>query len=196
MLYKKLWSFGLVLAVPFMPPAALAAEAGLPQLDISTWPSQLFWLTVLFGASYVLMAKIVTPRIGKVLEERRTRIDDNLGKARSASDDAARTRAKYEQDLDTARNAAAEAAKQATTQATKEAEATNAKITKKLAEKVAKAEARLAITRDEALASLNDVAAEAAMAAVANLTGIKVTMAEASKTANKIMGNRSKQEVR
>jgi hypothetical protein len=30
--------------------AAGASEPGLPQLDIATWPSQLFWLVVLFAA--------------------------------------------------------------------------------------------------------------------------------------------------
>ena len=50
--------------------AAGASEPGLPQLDIDTWPSQLFWLVVLFGVGYLVMAKMVTPRIGAVLEER------------------------------------------------------------------------------------------------------------------------------
>ncbi|MDA0332531.1 MAG: hypothetical protein O3C30_05120, partial [Proteobacteria bacterium] len=62
---------GLLIAGLAMPMSAQAAGAGLPQLDISTWPSQLFWLVVLFTAGYTLMAKFVTPRIGSVLEERR-----------------------------------------------------------------------------------------------------------------------------
>ena len=63
----------IVVALPaFMPAKALAAgasEPGLPQLDIATWPSQLFWLFVLFTAGYILMAKVVTPRIGTVLAQ-------------------------------------------------------------------------------------------------------------------------------
>ena len=132
----------LLIAGFAMPMSAQAASAGLPQLDISTWPSQLFWLVVLFTAGYILMAKFVTPRIGSVLEERRAKVDEDLGKARSASEDAARIRAEYEADLDAARTAAAETAKQAAAEATKQAEASDAKIAKKLAEKVAKAEAR------------------------------------------------------
>ena len=142
---------GLWIAGVAMPMSAKAAGAGLPQLDISTWPSQLFWLVVLFTAGYILMAKVVTPRIGTVLEERRAKLDDDLGKARTASEDAARIRAEYEADLDAARSAAAETAKQATAEAAKQAEAGDAKIAKKLAEKVAKAEAKLAATRSDAM---------------------------------------------
>ena len=185
---------GLWIAGVAMPRSAKAAGAGLPQLDISTWPSQLFWLVVLFTAGYILMAKVVTPRIGAVLEERRTKLDDDLGKARTASEDAARIRAEYEADLDAARSAAAETAKQAAAEAAKQAEAGDAKIAKKLAEKVAKAEAKLAAARSDAMANLNNVAAEAALAAVAQLADIKTTAAQASKTANKLAAAMAKQE--
>ena len=185
---------GLWIAGVAMPMSAKAAGAGLPQLDISTWPSQLFWLVVLFTAGYILMAKVVTPRIGTVLEERRAKLDDDLGKARTASEDAARIRAEYEADLDAARSAAAETAKQATAEAAKQAEAGDAKIAKKLAEKVAKAEAKLAATRSDAMANLNNVAAEAALAAVAQLADIKTTAAQASKTADKLSAAMAKQE--
>jgi len=185
---------GLLIAGLAMPMSAQAAGAGLPQLDISTWPSQLFWLVVLFTAGYILMAKFVTPRIGSVLEERRAKLDEDLGKARSASEDAARIRAEYEADLDAVRSAAAETAKQAAAEATKQAEASDAKIAKKLAEKVAKAEAKLATARSEAMANLNNVAAEAAMAAVAQLANIQTTAAQAAKTADKLATQMAKQE--
>ena len=185
---------GLWIAGVAMPMSAKAAGAGLPQLDISTWPSQLFWLVVLFTAGYILMAKVVTPRIGTVLEERRAKLDNDLGKARTASEDAARIRAEYEADLDAARSAAAETAKQAAAEAAKQAEAGDAKTAKKLAEKVAKAEAKLAAARSDAMANLNNVAAEAALAAVAQLADIKTTAAKASKTADKLAAAITKQE--
>ena len=175
--------------------SAQADGAGLPQLDISTWPSQLFWLVVLFTAGYFLMAKFVTPRIGSVLEKRRAKLDEDLGKARSAGEEAARIRAEYEADLDASRTAAAEIAKQATVEATKAAEASDAKVAKKLAQKVAKADARLATARSEAITSLNDVAAEAALAAVAQLANIQTTAVQAGKTADKLAKRIAKQEV-
>ena len=174
--------------------AAGASEPGLPQLDIATWPSQLFWLVVLFGAGYLVMAKVVMPRIGAVLEERRQTVDGDLEKARAASGDAAKIRADYESDLEKARIEAAEFAKQAAMEATKKAEAADAKISKKLAEKVGAAEAKLAEAKTSAMANLNDVAAEAAMAAVASLAGIKTSSAQASKTASSIATKLAKQE--
>ena len=185
---------GIILLGLTAAPTARAAGAGLPQLDISTWPSQLFWLVVLFGAGYIIMAKLVTPRIGAVLEERRARLDDDLSRARAASEDAARIRAEYEADLEAARGAAAETAKTAAAEAAKKAEASDVKIAKKLADKVARAEAKLATARSDALGNLNGVAAEAAMIAVAQLTNIKTTGAQAGKTVDKLAAQMVRQE--
>jgi F-type H+-transporting ATPase subunit b len=188
----------IVVALPaFMPAKALAAgasEPGLPQLDIATWPSQLFWLVVLFGAGYLVMAKIVTPRIGAVLEERHQTLNGDLEKARNASAEAAKIRTDYERELENARSEAAEYAKQAVAEAAKKADDADAKIAQKLANKVAKAEAKLAEAKTSAMANLNDVAAEAAMAAVASLAGINASSAQARKTASLIATKLAKQE--
>jgi len=176
--------------------AAGASEPGLPQLDIDTWPSQLFWLVVLFGAGYLVMAKMVTPRIGAVLEERRKTLDGDLEKARNASADAAKIRADYESDLEKARSEAGEYAKQAAAEAAKKADDADAKIAQKLAKKVAKAEAKLAEAKSSAMVNLNDVAAEAAVSTVAALTGIKTTSAQAGKTAASVAAKLANQETK
>lgn len=164
------------------PAFAAGGEPGLPQLDITTWPSQLFWLVVTFGVGYIIMARVVTPRIGSVLEERRTRLTDDLDKAKEASEEAAKMRADYEAGLEKARSDAADFARNAATEAAQNAEAAEAKVAKKLATKVTSAETKLSAARAEAMENLNTVAAEAAIDAVAQLTGIKATKAQAEKT--------------
>ncbi len=166
--------------------ASGATEPGLPQLDINTWPSQIFWLVVIFGFGYLVMAKIVTPKIGVVIEGRRERLDEDLGKARQASADAERIRAEYEAGLETARNEAAEFARKAAAEAAAKASAAEQKAASKLATKVAAAEKKLGEARGEALDNLNAVAAEAALDAVKSLTGLKATKAQAEKTVKSI----------
>ena len=197
----KRYQFGMavITASSMMTDAAKAAgssEPGLPQLDISTWPSQLFWLVVLFGVGYLVMAKIVTPRIGMVLEERRQTLDLDLAKARTASEDAAKIREKYESDLEKARNEASEFARNAAAEATKMAEEADAKTAKKLADKAAKAEAKLVDAKNAALTNLTEVAAAAAVEAVATVAGIKTTASAAGKTAAAIDARTRKQEAK
>ena len=89
-------------------------SGGLPQLDFTTWPTQIFWLVVSFMLAYLLMWRIVVPRIGSVLEERHNRIEDDLRRARQASDDAEQARLAFEDMLASARNDASETTRKAT----------------------------------------------------------------------------------
>ena len=160
---------------------AAGGEAGLPQLKVGTWPSQLFWLVVIFAIGYVFMARVVTPRIGSVLEERRTRLDEDLSRAREASAEAAQTRSDYEASLDGARNEAAEFARSAASEAQTKADAAEKKAAKRMATKIGKAETALAEARAEAEGNLTSIAAEAAIDAATQIAGVKVTKAQADK---------------
>lgn len=50
----------------------------MPQLDISTYASQLFWLFICFGLLYLFTSRVSSPLIGGVLKERRQRIEGAL----------------------------------------------------------------------------------------------------------------------
>ena len=47
----------------------------MPQFDTSTFASQIFWLTVAFVTLYLVMWRVVAPKIADVLDARRRRID-------------------------------------------------------------------------------------------------------------------------
>jgi F-type H+-transporting ATPase subunit b len=176
----------MVMATATSAAYAAGGEAGLPQLKIGTWPSQLFWLVVIFALGYVFMARVVTPRIGSVLEERRSRLDEDLSRAREASAEAAQTRTDYEASLDEARNEAAEFARAAANEAQTKAEAAEAKAAKRMATKIGKAETALAEARAEAEGNLMAIAAEAAIDAATQIAGVKPTKAQAEKAVNSL----------
>jgi len=160
--------------------AAGDSAAGLPQLKIETWPSQLFWLAVIFGLGYVFMSRVVTPRIGTVLEERRSRLDDDLARAREASAEAATTRAEYEASLEEARAQAAEFARKASAEALANAEAAEARAAKRMATKSARLKTSWRRPRRSREQSrIRRV--RAAIAAAAQIAGVKATAAQADK---------------
>ncbi|MFN4098278.1 MAG: hypothetical protein ACK4GT_00740, partial [Pararhodobacter sp.] len=41
-----------------------AASGGMPQLDLSTFPNQIFWLAVTLVALYLILSRVALPRIG------------------------------------------------------------------------------------------------------------------------------------
>ncbi len=168
--------------------AAGSSEAkGLPQLDISTWPNQLLWLAVTFSVGYLLMAKVITPRIGTVLNTRRQTIFDDLKRAKDAEAEAKQLKEDYESALETARITAAEAASKAMAEAKAKAEAAEVELTAKLAKKTKAAEIKLTKMRDEALANMHDVAKELTLDTVSSVTGMKVKKTDADKAIKKVI---------
>ena len=54
---------------------------GMPQLDFSTWPNQIFWLLVTLVVIYLVLSRIALPRIGAVLADRKSTITNDLAAA-------------------------------------------------------------------------------------------------------------------
>jgi F-type H+-transporting ATPase subunit b len=183
-IYSRIIPLSLITPLSFITQSALAAgdsSGGLPQLDITTWPSQLFWLVVTFVIGYILISSLVAPSISSVLENRSTKISNDLETAKKAQDNAKEVYTSYEESLSEARSQAAIAAAKALEEAKAETASRDAAINKKLAASAKKAEARLSKMRDEALSSLEDLATETSQKIIAELTPVKVTKAVVKK---------------
>ena len=177
---KQIWIYSGIMSLGLITQGALAAgdsSGGLPQLDITTWPSQLFWLVVTFVIGYFLISLLVAPSISSVLENRSNKISDDLETAKRAQDNAKDVYNSYEETLREARSLAAIATAKALEEAKAETASRNTAINKKLAASAKKAETRLSEVREEALSSLEDLATETSQKIIAELTPIKVTKA-------------------
>ena len=196
MRHKTLLLITTVLISPAISWAAgVGNEAGgLPQLDLKTWPTQLFWLVVSFIIMYALMSTLVTPRIRTVLEDRQKRISSDLQKAREADTQVNEMRADYEASLAAARSEAAESARDAVNQANAKAEKAEAVMSTKLNRKLKTAETKLAKMREDAMLNIDEVAAEITAETVRHLTGIKLTKATVNKSLKATLASRATQE--
>ena len=177
---KQIWIYSGIMSLGLITQGALAAgdsSGGLPQLDIATWPSQLFWLVVTFVIGYFLISLLVAPSISSVLENRSNKISDDLETAKRAQDNAKDVYNSYEETLREARSLAAIATAKALEEAKAKTASRNTAINKKLAASAKKAETRLSEVREEALSSLEDLATETSQKIIAELTPIKVTKA-------------------
>ena len=158
--------------------SALAAggeTGGLPQLDITTWPTQLFWLVITFGLGYIITSKFVIPSISSVLDERSNKISSNLNKAKDAQEEAKTALSLYEASLNDARTKAATSAAKALDDAKLETAKRDAALSKKLAANAKKAEEKLSEIKNETLSSLDDLATEISQKIISDLTPIKVS---------------------
>ncbi len=80
-----------------------AAEAGMPQLDPAYWPSQIFWLTIIFLSVYFLIDKIFIPKIEDNIESRENKIRKDLEEAKSLGEESEKKLKTYKDLIKTAK---------------------------------------------------------------------------------------------
>lgn len=146
--------------------AAEHASGGLPQLDLTTFPSQIFWLAVTCVVLFQLMNKVALPRIASVLEERADAIADDLDRAEEFKRKAAEAEEAYNQALADARAKAQGIAGEARAEIQKDVDAALAKADAEISARTAESEKRIREVRDSAKAAVAEVANDTAAAVI------------------------------
>ena len=149
-----------------------------PPLDPGTFAPQLVWLALTFGLLYLLLKRVVLPRVGEVIEERADRIKRDFEQAEKLKVDTEVALANYEQALGEARTKANAIAKGMRDKLTAEVDKERAKVDAAITAKLAEAERRITDTKARALASVGDIASEVAGAIVSRLIGTEVSKDE------------------
>ena len=143
----------------------------MPQLDISTFSSQIFWLIASFTALFLILWRIGVPKISHVLETRQKRIDDNLLRAEEFKREAEAALEAYEASLDEARSDAQAILVEANASLAEEFNAREAELIKALSKRISESEKNISNTVDNAVEKICDAAADVAANAVERLTG-------------------------
>ena len=143
----------------------------MPQLDVATFSSQIFWLVVTFIALFLIMWRISVPKISDALEARQKRIDDNLNRAEELKKEAEAAMDTYEASLADARSDAQRTILEANAKLAEDAQAREAELGEILAKRIAKSEANILAAMDEAIVNIRDVAVEVSVSAAERLTG-------------------------
>jgi F-type H+-transporting ATPase subunit b len=163
------------------------AKPGLPQMDVASYPGQIFWLFLSFAVLYVLMWKVALPQVGGVLELRRETREGNLKRAEQLQEEAARATSAYEAALAKAQEAAQEAMGAAEQEISEKLAAESAKFAEQARKRVATAEQNIAKAKADALSSLADISADISVEIVSKVAAVQVTKADAKKAVADIM---------
>ena len=149
-----------------------------PPLDPNNVSPQLIWLAFTFVALYVLLSRVVLPRIGEVIEERKDRIKRDLAAADRLKSETEKALATYEKALADARANASSIARQTRDQLNAEVDKERKAVEDQLAKKLGDAEAGIAATKDKALASVKDIAGDTVVSIVGALSNATVSKDE------------------
>ncbi len=165
---------------------------GLPQLDPSTYPSQLFWLAVTFVVLYLLFANKVLPDISNTIENRQELIKSDLETAESLKEEAEKIHQDYERILEESRQKAVALFDQVDADIKAKTEGASAEFRDRMQKEVQVAESRIEKAKSEAIKDIDGMAAEMASAAAKKIVGVSADIKQAKSVVKDINTEKQK----
>lgn len=160
----------------------------MPQLNINDFAPQLIWLAISFVLLYFVMSRVALPRVGQVLQERRSRIASDLAAAAKLREDTEKAISHYEQALTEAKARAQAIARQSRDEMTRDLERQRAEADETISARSADAETRINQMKEAALSHVGEIATDTAEALVARLLGRSLPRTELQDTVNEVLG--------
>ncbi len=93
----RLFSYLIFLNFLFINLAESSEDAGMPQLNPEFWFSQIFWLIIAFGFLFIVLSKLILPKISENLEARKSQILENIETAVKQREESENKIKEYEQ---------------------------------------------------------------------------------------------------
>lgn len=137
-------------------------KAGMPQLDFSHFPNQIFWLLVTLVVIYFVLSKIALPRIAAVLAERHGTITNDIAAAEELKAKAVDAEEAYNKALADARVEAGRIVADAKAEIQGDLDKAIAKADAEIAAKAVESEKAIAVIREGAMDAVKAVAKDTA----------------------------------
>ena len=159
----------------------------MPQFDPANFFSQIAWLAAIFAFLYFAVVRPTLPKVGRVIDEREGRVSNDLDAAEAAKGEADAIRTRYDDGMQTAREAAQAQVAASQAAAAKAVEDRMRALADVLDGQSAAAAVQLAAARDTARAKLEATTTALTADAVQRLIGIDLPAAsiEAALSAQK-----------
>ena len=171
---KKIF-FQLVFFNLFLLKEVFAAESGgMPQLNPEFWISQIFWLTLTFSILYIVLSKLILPKISANLELRKSQIQENIEAAEKQRESSEAKLKEYDDIISKSKLEANNIFKEARENVLKEINTKKETLDKQIDEEIKKVEQEINLLRKGASEKINKIAIETTSELLVKLIGTEV----------------------
>ena len=151
-----------------------AESGGMPQLNPEFWISQIFWLTLTFGILYIILSKLILPKISDNLESRKSQILENVEAADKQRQNSEEKLREYEEIVLKSKMEAKSIFNQAREKALKDISAKKEVLDKQIDDEIGKAEQEIKVLQSGAAEKINKIAIETSSELIQKLIGAEV----------------------
>ena len=171
---RKIYFQSIFFSFLFFKEVFAAESGGMPQLNPEFWISQIFWLTLTFGILYIVLSKLILPKISSNLELRKSQIQDNIEAADKQRESSETKLKEYENIVLKSKLEAKNILGEAKENALKEINAKKDTLDKQIDEEIKKAEQEISVLKKSAPDKINKIAKETASEILKKLIGAEI----------------------
>ena len=171
---KKIF-FQLIFFNFFFLKEVFAAESGgMPQLNPEFWISQIFWLSLTFGILYLVLSKLILPKISANLELRKSQIQENIEAAEKQRESSESKLKEYDEIISKGKIEAKNIFKDSRDKAIKNINIKREALDEQINEEIRKVEEEIIKLKKSAPDRINKIAIETSSELLKKLIGTEV----------------------
>jgi len=171
---KKIFFQSIFFNFFFLKEVFAAESGGMPQLNPEFWISQIFWLTLTFGILYIVLSKLILPKISANLELRKSQIQDNIEAAEKQRKDSESKLKEYDDIIFKSKLEAKNIFKDSREKVIKDINNKKETLENQINEEIKKAEKEIGVVKKSAPEKINKIAIEASSELVKKLIGAEI----------------------
>ena len=181
---KKIFFQSIFFNFFFLKEVFAAENGGMPQLNPEFWISQIFWLTLTFGISYIVLSKLILPKISANLELRKSQIQENIEAAEKQRENSDEKLKEYEEIIQKSKLEAKNIFKDARIKVLKDINLKKDILDKQIDEEIKKSEKEIEVLKRAAPEKISKIAIETASDLIKKLIGAEINNSSISAIVN------------
>ena len=139
-----------------------AESGGMPQLNPEFWVSQVFWLILTFGFLFIILSKLILPKISNNIEDRKSKILENIDTAEKQRSDSENKIKEYEKIILDSKNHAKNYFNEARQKILKDIDSKREALEKEINKEIGDAEKEIVELNNTSVEKINKIAIETA----------------------------------
>jgi F-type H+-transporting ATPase subunit b len=181
---KKIFFQLIFLSFLFLGEAFASESGGMPQLNPEFWVSQIFWLILTFGTLYIVLSKLILPKISANLETRKSQILENIEAAEKDRKESEKKINGYDKIIQDSKIETKNYFNQARKKILKDINLKKENLDKELNEEIKKTEIEIKDLKNTAPEKINKIAIETSTDIIRQLIGVEVNNSSISAIVN------------
>ena len=172
--------FALCVVLALNTNQAFGAEGGMPQLNPEFWASQIFWLILIFSSLYIIMWKIFLPKITDSIENRKSRIINDLNETQKLKENAEKKLREYNKIIEDTKKEAKRIIEDNKKKLENDIKSKKQKFNEEIEKELMSVEKEIKSLKKLSISSINKIAAEVSSEVIKQLVGTSVNTSNVS----------------